>query len=113
VGDPTRLRQIIINLLSNAVKFTREGWVELHVVTEGISIESVRLLVSVTDTGPGMNDEQQSRLFHRFEQVDRSIYRQYGGSGLGLAIVKRLLDAMKGTITVQSATGRGSNFGWC
>jgi signal transduction histidine kinase/ActR/RegA family two-component response regulator len=110
VGDPTRLRQIIINLLSNAVKFTREGWVELHVVTEGISIESVRLLVSVTDTGPGMNDEQQSRLFHRFEQVDRSIYRQYGGSGLGLAIVKRLLDAMKGTITVQSATGRGSNF---
>jgi signal transduction histidine kinase/ActR/RegA family two-component response regulator len=110
VGDPTRLRQIITNLLSNAVKFTEEGSVDLRVTAESTTAEQVSLAVTVTDTGRGMSAEQQERLFQRFDQVDRAIYRQYGGSGLGLAITKRLLRAMGGDISVTSAPGQGSSF---
>ena len=109
-GDPTRIRQIIINLLSNAVKFTREGSVTLRVVAHPRPDGQITLSVSVTDTGPGISTAQQSRLFKRFDQGERSVYRQYGGTGLGLAIVKRLLDAMGGSINVVSTPGQGSSF---
>jgi CheY-like chemotaxis protein/anti-sigma regulatory factor (Ser/Thr protein kinase) len=110
LGDPTRIRQVIINLLSNAVKFTREGSVTLRVVAHPRSDGRITLSVSVTDTGPGISTEQQSRLFTRFVQGDRSVYRQFGGTGLGLAIVKRLLDTMGGSINVVSTPGQGSSF---
>lgn len=109
-GDPTRIRQIIINLLSNAVKFTREGSVVLHAVAHQRADRQATVSVSITDTGSGMSGEQQSNMFRRFEQGDRSVYRQYGGSGLGLAIVKRLLEAMGGSINVVSTLGQGSSF---
>lgn len=110
IGDPTRLRQIFINLLSNAVKFTREGSVTLRVAAHPRSDGQITLSVSVTDTGPGISTENQSRLFRRFDQGDRSVFRQYGGTGLGLSIVKRLIDAMGGSINVVSMPEQGSSF---
>ena len=110
IGDPTRLRQIFINLLSNAVKFTREGSVTLRVAAHPRSDGQITLSVSVTDTGPGISTENQSRLFRRFDQGDRSVFRQHGGTGLGLSIVKRLIDAMGGSINVVSMPEQGSSF---
>lgn len=110
IGDPTRLRQILINLMSNAVKFTHAGNIGLRVSTEISGGSECRLAISVSDTGIGMTEEQTSRVFKPFEQGDRAIYRQFGGSGLGLAIVKRLLVAMGSKIEVTSRPGAGSTF---
>ena len=105
VGDPTRLRQILINLLVNAVKFTEHGSVELRIAVEG-----GRIVFSVRDTGIGMDAAALSRLFQPFSQADESITRKYGGTGLGLLISKELIEAMGGQIEVESAPGIGTAF---
>jgi ligand-binding sensor domain-containing protein/nitrogen-specific signal transduction histidine kinase/ActR/RegA family two-component response regulator len=106
-GDPLRLRQILLNLLGNAIKFTEAGHVSLHAVP--LSPHGVRLTVG--DTGPGINAEQQTRLFRRFEQAEGAqTTARYGGSGLGLAICQELAVAMGGRIDVDSAPGKGTRF---
>ena len=105
VGDPTRLRQVVLNLLSNAVKFTAEGEIEVAVAQQGD-----RYSVSVRDTGVGISDEAQQRLFQPFSQADSSTTRRFGGTGLGLTISRRLAGLMDGDISLQSCPGIGSTF---
>ncbi len=105
--DPDRVRQILINLVSNAVKFTASGGVDLEVVTLA-GCDTLRF--TIRDTGPGLDEAQQTRLFQRFSQVDGSSTRQHGGAGLGLAICRGLVEAMGGEIGVTSAPGEGSAF---
>jgi len=111
VCDDQRLSQIITNLLSNATKFTPEnGMVSLRVsLLENVGDEYT-IKFEITDTGVGMNEEQQIRLFNPFEQADSSTARKYGGTGLGLTITKRILELMGGDISVSSAPGKGSTF---
>jgi PAS domain S-box-containing protein len=109
VGDPHRLRQIILNLLSNALKFTSAGGsVRLHVerLTEGLNT----VQFCVQDTGVGIDPKKISIIFDSFAQADTSTTRKYGGTGLGLSISKRLTELMGGTIAVQSTLGKGSSF---
>ena len=110
LGDPTRLRQIITNLVSNATKFTSHGQVSLSVEVQAPIEGKSAVHIVVKDTGIGMTEEHMRRLFQRFEQSDPSIFRRYGGTGLGLAIVKGLIDAMGGTIDVDSKVGQGTTF---
>jgi CheY-like chemotaxis protein len=110
LGDPTRLKQVVNNLLSNAMKFTTQGHVRLEVACERVGIEQLLLRLTVTDTGIGMSPESLGKLFRRFEQTDSSIFRRYGGSGLGLAIVKGIVEAMGGSIAVDSHPGQGTVF---
>lgn len=105
IGDPTRLRQILINLLVNAVKFTERGSIELR-----IAPEEGRIHFSVRDTGIGMDEQAIARLFRPFSQADDSVTRKYGGTGLGLMISKELVEAMGGSIEVESAPGVGTVF---
>ncbi|HWK68468.1 MAG TPA: ATP-binding protein [Rhizobiaceae bacterium] len=104
-ADPFRLRQVLINLVGNAVKFTDMGGVMVDV-----SMADSRIRFAVTDTGPGMGEDDLGRIFEEFEQADGSSTRRHGGAGLGLAISRRIVDAMGGTIAVTSARGRGSEF---
>ncbi len=110
VGDPLRLRQVLLNLLSNAVKFTASGSVALRVCVPVAGPDRVRLLVSVADTGIGISPEQQGRIFEPFTQADSSTTRRFGGTGLGLSIVWRLVSMMGGTLTLESRPGVGSTF---
>jgi len=103
-GDALRIRQILLNLLSNALKFTEQGRVELALMRYGD-----RLRFRVSDTGPGMAEELQARLFNRFEQA-AGVTRRHGGSGLGLAICRELTVLMGGTISVASRLGEGTTF---
>ena len=109
-GDQGRIRQILLNLVGNAIKFTEQG--EVTVSYELVSRDETESLLhfSVTDTGIGLNREQQARLFDRFTQADSSTTRKYGGTGLGLAICKQLVEMMGGKIGVESRPGRGSTF---
>ena len=109
VGDPTRVRQILFNLLSNALKFTERGNATVRARTETTG-DGLRVVLSVSDTGIGMTQDQQSRLFQPFSQADNSTTRRYGGTGLGLSIVRRLAQLMAGDVTVESAPGVGSTF---
>jgi signal transduction histidine kinase/DNA-binding NarL/FixJ family response regulator len=110
VGDPGRLRQVLLNLVGNAVKFTEAGRVEVAASLEEAGAGRMRLRVAVRDTGPGIAPDAQARLFEPFAQADGSISRRYGGTGLGLAICRRLLEGMGGTISVTSSPGAGSEF---
>jgi signal transduction histidine kinase/CheY-like chemotaxis protein len=109
IGDPTRLRQILLNLLTNALKFTARGTISLR-LRRDISGDRSRLHFEVTDTGVGIALEKQHLLFQDFEQISTATSRQYGGTGLGLAISQRLVQAMHGTIGVTSRPGAGSTF---
>ncbi|MEP7365477.1 MAG: response regulator [Acidobacteriota bacterium] len=112
VGDPTRVQQILVNLIGNAIKFTTEGSVRLTVgVDQPAALDgSLRLCFSVTDTGIGISEDEQQRIFQPFEQADGSVTRRYGGTGLGLAISMELARLMGGWIEVQSRLGEGSTF---
>jgi signal transduction histidine kinase len=110
VGDPGRLRQILINLAGNAVKFCEAGRIEVHVSKVSEDSRSAVLRFAVTDQGPGIAPEVQSRLFSPFTQADSSITRKHGGTGLGLAICKSLVERMGGTIGLASVIGQGSTF---
>lgn len=106
VGDPTRVRQVLINLISNAVKFTHEGFVKI----EARPLAGDRVRFQVIDTGIGISPEFRDRLFDPFSQADASTSRHYGGTGLGLAISRRLVQAMNGELQLKSELGKGSTF---
>jgi signal transduction histidine kinase/HPt (histidine-containing phosphotransfer) domain-containing protein len=110
LGDPTRLRQILLNLLSNAVKFTNAGTVKLMAAVEKTAPGKAVLRFEVKDSGIGMTAEQTARIFRSFEQGDSGTTRKYGGTGLGLAISKNLVELMGGKLSVDSAPGIGSRF---
>ncbi|WP_235040176.1 hybrid sensor histidine kinase/response regulator [Vreelandella profundi] len=103
--DAGRLRQILLNLIANAIKFTDHGGVSVQVSTN-----AEQLLFEISDTGCGLSEHQQARLFEPFQQADESVARRFGGTGLGLAICKRLSEAMQGRIVVSSHLGQGSTF---
>jgi signal transduction histidine kinase len=113
IGDDQRLAQVITNLLSNAVKFTPVGGsIHLDARVTGRNNGMYTVEIRVSDTGIGISEEQQARLFHSFEQADSSTSRKFGGTGLGLAISRRLVDLMGGAIWVESEQGKGSTFGF-
>lgn len=111
IGDPLRLGQILINLGNNAVKFTESGGdVVIKVEVKEFLADQVTVHFSIRDTGIGMTQEQQAKLFQSFSQADNSITRKYGGTGLGLTISKKLTELMQGDIWVESEAGVGSTF---
>jgi PAS domain S-box-containing protein len=109
-GDPVRLGQILLNYTSNAVKFTSAGEIDLAMRAEDENDRSVLVRFEVRDTGIGISEDDQKRIFTPFEQGDASTTRKYGGTGLGLAISKRLAELMGGSVGVESAPGNGSLF---
>ena len=110
VGDPVRLRQILTNLIGNALKFTQKGGIEVVGRLDSREGDSCAVRFTVTDTGIGIPQEKQVRLFQKFSQVDTSTTREYGGTGLGLAISRQLAELMGGEIGVESEAGRGAAF---
>jgi CheY-like chemotaxis protein/HPt (histidine-containing phosphotransfer) domain-containing protein len=110
LGDPGRLRQVLLNLVGNAIKFSEYGEVVVECAAEGGGDDAVDIHVSVADTGVGIAPEKQDAIFEAFTQADNSTTRQYGGTGLGLTISARLVGMMGGRLWVESALGRGSTF---
>jgi signal transduction histidine kinase len=105
IGDEQRLTQVLLNLVGNAIKFTDAG--EVRVIAKAVNGQ---FNVSVTDTGPGIPTEHQTRIFEQFQQVDNSNTRAKGGTGLGLAIAKQIVEMHGGRIWVESTLGKGSTF---
>ncbi len=105
LGDPLRLEQVMLNLMANAFKFTDQGYIELN-----LARQDAHLVLSVIDTGIGMDDTQLARVFTPFEQADASTTRQFGGTGLGLSISRHLVELMGGSLTASSTPGEGSRF---
>lgn len=115
VGDPTRMRQVLLNLIGNAIKFTSNGGVTIHVKSttgDGIAEDAdmTQIYFGVEDTGIGISKEAQAKLFNPFSQADSSVSRKFGGTGLGLAICKGLIMAMGSNININSVEGKGSTF---
>ena len=110
VGDPGRLRQILLNLIENAVKFTEEGEVVVNVATNQYTDNKADLCFSVEDTGIGIRRDKQKDIFSAFKQVDAKTTNRYGGTGLGLAVSSQLVKLMGGELTVSSEPGQGSRF---
>ncbi len=110
IGDPVRTRQILINLLSNAIKFTQDGYVKVRLTVLEQADAQYKIRIEVVDSGIGITEEAQRKLFNAFTQADGSTTREYGGSGLGLSIVRQLVTLMHGRIGVISAPGDGSTF---
>ena len=109
-GDPFRISQVIGNLVSNAVKFTEKGQVIVRASSVVVNNVTLRLQVDVIDTGAGLSDSAQEKLFDAFSQADNAVARKYGGSGLGLAIVRKLIEQMQGFIKVKSNIDKGTVF---
>lgn len=112
VGDPMRLRQIILNLLSNAIKFTTEGKITMSVRMLKEYAEEATIEFALTDTGIGIPEDRLAQIFNDFEQAYRETSRSHGGTGLGLAIVKQMVELQGGSIIVKSKVGKGSTFGF-
>ncbi len=112
LGDPSRIRQVLLNLLSNALKFTSSGDVVLHASVETDHEESALIRVEVRDTGIGIPADRVGRLFSAFSQADASDSRNFGGTGLGLSISKQIVEAMGGSMFVRTKEGEGSTFGF-
>ena len=110
IGDPGRLRQILVNLVGNAIKFTASGTVCLRGTASSLTEQDVNVLFAIEDSGLGMTEATLNRLFQPFSQADSSTTRKFGGTGLGLTICKNLVELMGGTIDVKSAPGQGSEF---
>lgn len=110
IGDSGRIRQVLVNLAGNAIKFTNDGEVTIEVETVSQTPDQLLLLFKVTDTGVGIAPEVQERIFLPFTQADGSTTRRYGGTGLGLTIARRLVEAMNGEITLESALNVGTTF---
>jgi signal transduction histidine kinase/ActR/RegA family two-component response regulator len=109
-GDPARLRQVILNLMSNALKFTNEGQIELRAELVSCTGQVATIGIAVIDSGIGISESVQSKLFRSFSQADTSTTRRFGGTGLGLAISQRLVGVMGGNIEIKSELGKGSAF---
>jgi signal transduction histidine kinase/ActR/RegA family two-component response regulator len=110
IGDPGRIRQVVMNLAGNAIKFTSEGEVIIHVEQQSATSEVVVLLISVRDTGIGIPPDKQTKIFEAFDQADSSTTREFGGTGLGLPISSQLIEMMDGKIWLESEPGKGSTF---
>lgn len=110
VGDPTRLRQVLLNLIGNGIKFTEKGGVSVRATVAQQAADRASIYFSVTDTGIGIAPEEHRFLFQPFSQVDNSNTRRYGGTGLGLSITKRLVKMMGGEIGIESEKNKGSTF---
>ena len=110
VGDPLRLTQVLVNLANNAIKFTQQGEVILHISSQFQCDDYTELCFTISDTGIGMTEEQQNKLFQPFTQADASTTRKHGGTGLGLTISKKLVHLMGGSIDVTSEIDKGSSF---
>lgn len=110
IGDPGRVRQILLNLCSNAIKFTEIGHVILDISTMELGEKTATIRLSVRDTGIGIPDSKKHNIFEKFDQADTSNTRKYGGTGLGLAITRQLVDLMGGAISFESTEGKGSEF---
>ncbi|MBF0409042.1 MAG: response regulator [Candidatus Riflebacteria bacterium] len=110
VGDPLRLRQILLNMVSNAIKFTNSGEVKLSIISQHQTETDTLIRFSVSDTGIGIPEEQMDRIFKPFSQADQTTTRKYGGTGLGLSISKKLVEMMGGEVGFESKEGVGSKF---
>ena len=110
LGDPNRLRQVLNNLIGNAIKFTEKGEVSISIKKNKLSEGEVELKFVISDTGIGISETEQKRLFKTFTQVDSSITRRFGGTGLGLVISRQLIEMMGGEIWLKSEKGKGSTF---
>ena len=104
-GDEQRIAQVLLNLIGNAIKFTEKGEVNVEAI-----VENETFIISVSDTGPGLLESDQKKIFEEFHQVDGSSTREKGGTGLGLSIAKKIIEMHGGSIWVESTIGGGSNF---
>ena len=109
-GDPVRIKQILINYVNNAIKFTKKGGVEINIYNISKDDKKVKMKFEVIDTGIGISEENQKKLFKEFTQADSSTTREFGGTGLGLAISKKLAQMMNGEVGLESKQGEGSTF---
>jgi len=110
IGDPLRIKQVLLNFISNSVKFTAQGDINIHIYVTATPVGKKKVRIEVKDTGIGLTNEEQQKIFESFQQADASTTRKYGGTGLGLTISRSIAQLMDGEIGVDSKTGEGSTF---